>query len=114
MELLLVFEQRMDADPEKMIAMLDAHHARMMARLGQTEATHLEANSIETEATVERQEIPNKEAAVHSMRAWQKETVACQVMTDVCKESKKPSPEEMESELERREVSTEEAAVKSS
>jgi hypothetical protein len=34
------------------------------------ETTDVEANPVETEAIVERQEIPNEEAAVHSMRAW--------------------------------------------
>jgi hypothetical protein len=74
------------------------------------EVTDLEANPEETEAMVERQEISNEEAVVHSMRAWHKEAVACQETTEACLDSKEPNPDDME----HREVPTEEAAVKSS
>jgi hypothetical protein len=60
-------------------------------------------------------------ALVGKMDAWiaetkdeQKETMARQVTTEACQDSKEPSPEDMASEVERREVPTEEAAVKSS
>jgi hypothetical protein len=46
--------------------------------LEKVEAMDLEANSEETETTVEQQEIPNGKAAVDSMREWQKDTIACQ------------------------------------
>jgi hypothetical protein len=59
------------------------------------------------ENAMERQEIPKEEAAVHTMRAWQEETVASL-------ECKKQGSKELESEGKRREVPTEEAAVKSS
>jgi hypothetical protein len=36
------------------------------------ETTDWEANPEEIEAVVEQQEIPNGEAAIHSMRAWRK------------------------------------------
>jgi hypothetical protein len=60
-----------------------------------------------SENVMERQGIPKEEAAVHTMRAWQEETLASL-------ECKEQGLKELESEVERREVPTEEAAVKSS
>jgi hypothetical protein len=58
---------------------------------------------------------------VGKMDAWraeikeeQKQTMACQVTSQACLDSTEPNPEDMESEVERREVLMEEAAVKSS
>jgi hypothetical protein len=47
------------------------------------------------------------------MKDDRRETVFCQVMTEVCLHSKELNPEDMESEVEHREVPMEEAAVKS-
>jgi hypothetical protein len=51
---------------------------------------------------------------IANMRDDRKETMSCQLTTEACLESKEPNPEDMESEVEHREVPTEEAAVKSS
>jgi hypothetical protein len=56
---------------------------------------------------MEQQDIPKEGATVHTMRAGQEEMVASL-------EYKEPSPKEREAEVERQEVPTEEAAVKSS
>jgi hypothetical protein len=53
-------------------------NAERETELEEVEAPDLDANPGETEAVVQRQEIPNEEAAFHSMRAWRKETVVCQ------------------------------------
>jgi hypothetical protein len=49
---------------KQMMAMLDAHHERIMAPLGKTEATDFKANPEEMESVTEQQEIPKEEAAV--------------------------------------------------
>jgi hypothetical protein len=54
----------------------------------------IDAKPGETEAVVERQEIPNEEAAVHSMMAWQKETVSCQVTTEAWLDNEEPTSED--------------------
>jgi hypothetical protein len=46
---------KMDVAHEEMLAMLDIHHERMMACLGKTEATDLEANPEENESVTEHQ-----------------------------------------------------------
>jgi hypothetical protein len=51
---------------------------------------------------------------IAEMKDEQKETMACQVMMKTCQDSKEPNLEDMESEVERREVPAEEAAMKSS
>jgi hypothetical protein len=43
----------------------------------EVEATDVEENPVDMDAVVEQQKIRNEEAAVHSIRAWQKEMVAC-------------------------------------
>jgi hypothetical protein len=72
----------------------------------------VEANPVETEAIVERQEIPKEEAAVHTTRSWQKETVACQEKTEARLECKEPNQKKMESEVEGQEVPVENAVEK--
>jgi hypothetical protein len=52
-------------------------------------------------------------ALIAGMKDGHKETMACQVTMEAYQETKKPKPD-VESEAERREVPTEEAAVKSS
>jgi hypothetical protein len=53
-------------------------------------------------------------AWIADMKDDQEETMSCQVMTETFLDSKELNPEDMESEMEHREVPTEEAAVKSS
>jgi hypothetical protein len=52
-------------------------------------------------------------AWIADMKKDRKETMSCQVRTEVCLNSKELNPEDMESEVEHQEVPTEEAAVKS-
>jgi hypothetical protein len=66
----------------------------------------------EKEAVVERQEVPNEEATVHSLSACWKETIACKETTEARLECEEPTSMDMESEAEHREVSKEHAAVK--
>jgi hypothetical protein len=54
------------------------------------------------------------DALIENTRDDRKETMSCQLTMKACLDSKEPNPEDMESEVERREVPTEEAAVKSS
>jgi hypothetical protein len=61
---------------------------------------------------MKRQEIPKEEAAVHSMRAWQIDTMACQEMMEANPEEEEPSPEEMEFEVYRQEIPMENAVEK--
>jgi hypothetical protein len=93
-------------------AEMKTNNEEMLARL----EAKIESNQVKTDVNLEEMK-----AAVHSMRAWRKETLTCQETTmscpertEACQEGKELSPEEMESEVERREVPTEEAAVKSS
>jgi hypothetical protein len=62
---------------------------------------------------VERQKIPNKEAAIHSLRACSKEMMACQEMTEACLECEEPTSVDMETEAACEEFHTEDAKVKS-
>jgi hypothetical protein len=95
---------KMNADQEEskagMMACLEKTEVRIETDLAEVEATDLEANPVETEAIVERQGIPHEEAAVHSMKAWQKGTVACQEMTEARLGCKEPTSEDMEPETE--------------
>jgi hypothetical protein len=79
----------------------------------------MEANLVEMEpnpggkeAAGERQETPNEEVAICSLRECQKETMACQETTEARLECEKPTPVDMESESEHREVPNENAVVK--
>jgi hypothetical protein len=56
-------EARTESNHEEMIAKLDAFHERMMASLGKTEATDLEANPEEMQPEAMHREVPKKEAA---------------------------------------------------
>jgi hypothetical protein len=46
----------------------------------------MEPNPGEKEAVVERQEIPNEEAAIHSLKDGRKDRTACQETTETCLE----------------------------
>jgi hypothetical protein len=61
---------------------------------------------------VEMRSIGN--AWIEDMKKDQKETMSCQVATAACLDSKELNPEDMESEVELREVPTKEATMKSS
>jgi hypothetical protein len=66
------------------------------------------------------EEIKSGQAEMRSIvNAWiadmmkdRKETMSCQVTTAACLDSKEQNPEDMESEVEHREVPTEDAVVK--
>jgi hypothetical protein len=47
----------------------------------ETNLENMKPNPGEKEAVVERQEIPNKEVAIHSLKACQYERTACQEAT---------------------------------
>jgi hypothetical protein len=55
----------------------------------------MEPNPGEKEAVVERQEIPNEGASIHSLRACRKETMACQETTEACLECEEPTTVDM-------------------
>jgi hypothetical protein len=66
---------RMEAYHKKRMAMVDVHQKRMMACLGQMEATDfrvnpekMEPNPEENEAVLERQRVHKEETAIHSLR----------------------------------------------
>jgi hypothetical protein len=61
---------------------------------------------------VERQETPNEDVAIYSLRECGKETMACQGTTEARLECEKPTPVYMESESEHREFLNENAVVK--
>jgi hypothetical protein len=119
---------------QEMLAMMDANQARLEATQAETK-TDREEMLARTDANQERmneslrEEIKSGQAEMRStvcaivgkmdasiaeMKDEQRETMACQVRTEACLDSKEPNPEDMESEVEHREVPTEEAAVKSS
>jgi hypothetical protein len=85
-----------------MMACLRKMEARLETNLEAVEATDLEANPGEKEAIVERQ-MPIEEAAIHSLRACRKETMACQETTEARLECKEPTSEDMEPEMEHQE-----------
>jgi hypothetical protein len=66
----------------------------------------MEPNSGEKEAVVERQEIPNEEVAIHSLRTCRSETVASQEAMET-----EPDIGTMQSVEEHQEIPKEEAAV---
>jgi hypothetical protein len=80
----------------------------------ETNPEKTEPNPGEKEAFVERQETPNEEAAIHSLRTCRKEWTACQETTEARLESEEPTSVDMESEAVHEEFRMEEAAVKSS
>jgi flagellar hook assembly protein FlgD len=84
----------------EMLAKMDANQERMNANLRK-----------EIESTVRAIE-EKLEAAIHCMRAWRKETMACQEATEANPKKMEPNPEMMQSVAEHRETPTEEAAVK--
>jgi enoyl-[acyl-carrier-protein] reductase (NADH) len=100
----------------------DAHMQEIVAKIdGIKDKMEATVHSIRSELdgkiqcrikNMEQQEIPNEEAAVHTMRAWQQETMACQEMMEANPEKEEPSPEEMESEVECQEVPMENAIEK--
>jgi hypothetical protein len=83
----------------------------------------IEDNQAKTDVKLKEmsEEIKSGEAEIRSivnawianMRVDRKETVSCQVTTEACLDSKELNSEDMKSEVEHREVPTEESAVKS-
>jgi sulfopyruvate decarboxylase TPP-binding subunit len=90
--------------------------ARLLAEIksGQEHMKEMiEANQAKTDRQLkEMRSIVN--AWIADMRGSRKETMPCQVMMGACLHSEELNLEDMESEVECREVPTEEAAVKSS
>jgi hypothetical protein len=92
----------------------------LLARL----EARIEANQAKTNTNLKemREEIKCGQAKMRSiLNAWiadmkkdRKEAVSCQVTMAACLDSKKLNPEDMKSEVEHREIPTEEVAVKSS
>jgi hypothetical protein len=72
----------------------------------ETSLKTIKPNSGEEEAVVEQQEIPNEEAAFHSLRTCLSETAASQEDTET-----EPDPGKMQSVEEHQEIPKEEAAV---
>jgi hypothetical protein len=69
----------MKAVQEQMLVKLDArnaelgaHHERMVACLGKTEATELKAKPEENESIAEQQEVPKEDAVVKPVKGWKK------------------------------------------
>jgi hypothetical protein len=96
-------QEKADANMRNKEEMLARLEAKIETKKEEVDAMQLKANPVETEATVERQEIPSEEAAVHSIRAWQKETMACQETTEARLEFKEPTSEDTEPETEHKE-----------
>jgi hypothetical protein len=72
----------------------------------------MEINPGEKGAAVERQETPNEEIVIYSLRECRKETMTCQGTTEARLECEKPTPMNRESEAEHREVPKKDAVVK--
>jgi hypothetical protein len=130
-----VMQEKMDANMAKM----DANQARLEAIQAETK-TNREEMLARIDVNRERMNVSLKEemksgqaeirstvnALIGKMDAWftemkdgRRETMACQEATEanpekteVCVNSKEPSPEEIESESERQEVPTKDAIVK--
>jgi hypothetical protein len=92
----------------------DGQKERPACQEAATEANpeKVEPNPGVKEVVVEWQEIPKEEAAFHSLRACQKQRMSCRRTTETRLECEEPTSLDMESEVENREVLTEEAAVK--
>jgi hypothetical protein len=103
-------------DRELMLARMDANRAKTEAnqeRMNASLREEIKSGQAEMRYTVRATE-EKMDAWIANMKDDRKETMACQVRTEACLHSKKTNPEGMESEMEHREVSTEEVAVKSS
>jgi hypothetical protein len=72
----------------------------------------MEPNSGEKEAVAERQKIPNKEVAVHSLRTCQSETAASQEATEANTEKSEPERDMIQSVAEHQVAPKEDAVVK--
>jgi hypothetical protein len=87
-------------------ASIEASHGRINASLRE----EVKSGQAEMRSTVSAL-VGKMDAWIAEMKDEQKETMSCQLMVKACLDSKEPSPEDMESEVERWEVPTEEAAV---
>jgi hypothetical protein len=88
---------------EEMLAQLDAHHERMMARtnsqlekmeacLGKTKAMDLETNPEETESEVEHEEVPKEDTAVETFEALKERYRDQHLAVRRCNQLKKRTP----------------------
>jgi hypothetical protein len=66
------------------VSRMDAHQERMMACLGQMEATDLEVNSTELESLAEHQEVPKEHAALKSSGSLKKRHRGCHLAAGRC------------------------------
>jgi hypothetical protein len=57
---------------DALVSWMDVHQERMMAFLGKTEATDLEANLEEIESETEHEKVPKEDAAVKPVRGLRK------------------------------------------
>jgi hypothetical protein len=125
---------QMEADREEM--RIDQKHMQeMLAKIDANKEADREERKAERKADREdlkemmeemmnitlkemRQEIKSGQTEMRSciadMKYDRNETTSCQIKTEACLDSKELNPEDMKSEVEHREVHTEEAAVKSS
>jgi hypothetical protein len=97
---------RNESQPRKMMARLEA----------KTDANQKEMKEImkaQMASLVSRMDIHQEkmEATIHILRAWRKETMACQDMMEAYLEWKEPTLEDMQSEREHWEVPKEHATV---
>jgi hypothetical protein len=64
------------------MAILDAHHERIMTSLGKTEATNFKGNPDEVKSVTEHQEIPKGEAAVMPLGERRKRLRVCNLAAE--------------------------------
>jgi hypothetical protein len=98
-------EVNMKIHRQEIVAKIDANQVKMEAIVHSIRSERDGKIQDRIENVMKRQEVPKEGAAVHTMRAWQEETVASL-------ECKEPSPKEWESEAERREVPMKDAVEK--
>jgi hypothetical protein len=96
------------ADQEHVLEML-AKMESNQERRNASQRGEIKSGQAEMRSTVSAIE-GKMEAAIHSLRAWRKDAMSCQEMTEVRLECKKPNPEDMKAVHE--EVPKEHTAVK--
>jgi hypothetical protein len=115
MEMLVKMKAKADTDQEKRKAnqaKMDTEMKTNQEMLAKME-TKMDINLKKMTPTVGAFQ-EKMDAWIANMRDDQKGTMSSQVTTEACLDSKEPNLEDMESEVERQEASTEEATVKSS
>jgi hypothetical protein len=84
-------QARAEANHEKMMAKLDAHHEIILACLGKTEAMDLEANPEEMQFVVEHWEVPKEHATVKSVGGPRKRHGRRNLASGHCRKPKEPT-----------------------